>query len=379
MLIRTLGALVHIRPDATLTTDQVRGIERAWSRTIVEDPGHDAPVITAGLASRGSLADVTGSTLDELMTRLTQRVTLTAIEQRRGDLVMLHAAGLADPATGRTIALVAPSGTGKTTAARTLGHRLGYVSDETVGITADHRVEPHAKPLSIRPDVPGESNQVCADDLALLVPPEHLTIVALAVLVRDPAATSATAEPLGLTELLELVIPQVSYLPELPHGLLRVLELVAHCGGAWRLTYGEAVDLAPIVHRLLTDSAPTPSPWSRVAADTNVRSPAPGTMSVRRVRSCDAVTDGTSTVVLHGRQVVELQGVAPPIWEAAADWTSADSLVPVLTELFGAPPGDSAEPFVRRAVDDLSARGLLETAWTPRSTLLSALRPCPDT
>jgi hypothetical protein len=152
-----------------------------------------------------------------------------------------------------------------------------------------------------------------------------------------------------------------------------VLDLVAHCGGGWRLTYAEATDLWPLVRQLLADCEPAPHAWSRVGDDRNVGAPVPGTVSVRRLRSLDAVTDGASTIVLHGRQVVQLQGIAPAIWDATADWTSVDGLVPVLTEIFGAPPGESALSLVRGAVDELVALGLLETTWTPRWALLSAL------
>ena len=48
-------------------------------------------------------------------------------------VLMLHAAGLADPATGATAVFVAPGNTGKTTLCRTLGPVRTYVSDETVG------------------------------------------------------------------------------------------------------------------------------------------------------------------------------------------------------------------------------------------------------
>ena len=57
----------------------------------------------------------------------------------------LHAAGLADR-DGRALALVAASGTGKTTAARTLGGTLGYLSDETVSSAADSTSFPTPSP-----------------------------------------------------------------------------------------------------------------------------------------------------------------------------------------------------------------------------------------
>ena len=49
---------------------------------------------------------------------------------------MLHACGVADP-EGAVIALVAKSGTGKTTASSQLARTFGYITDETVAIRAD--------------------------------------------------------------------------------------------------------------------------------------------------------------------------------------------------------------------------------------------------
>ena len=79
---------------------------------------------------------------------LAARRLASAIDQRAGEVIMLHAAGLALP-DGRVVAFVAPSGTGKTTLSRTLGKAFGYVSDETVVINFDGTVTPYPKPLSV--------------------------------------------------------------------------------------------------------------------------------------------------------------------------------------------------------------------------------------
>ena len=72
------------------------------------------------------------------------------------------------------LALVGPSGTGKTTATRLLATRLGYVSDETVSIDPDGTVAPHPKPLSVvaRPTAGrGDKQQLSPDDLGLAARP----------------------------------------------------------------------------------------------------------------------------------------------------------------------------------------------------------------
>ena len=74
---------------------------------------------------------------------LTTQVTVAGLQATAGVRLNLHAGGLADD-RGRVLALVGPSGTGKTTATRTLAGRLGYLSDETVSMDAGGRVFPHA-------------------------------------------------------------------------------------------------------------------------------------------------------------------------------------------------------------------------------------------
>ena len=69
-----------------------------------------------------------------------------------GERINLHAGGVADERR-RVLALVGPSGTGKTTATLALARRLGYVSDETVSIDPagrSHRTRSRSRWWSIR-------------------------------------------------------------------------------------------------------------------------------------------------------------------------------------------------------------------------------------
>lgn len=81
----------------------------------------------------------------------TSRATVASLEARAGELLMFHAAGLS-ASDGRVVALVGPSGTGKSTAARTLCRDdFGYVTDETVAVDDAQRVLPFPKPIAVIP------------------------------------------------------------------------------------------------------------------------------------------------------------------------------------------------------------------------------------
>jgi hypothetical protein len=192
--------------------------------------------------------DVDG--LDRLLERLGQDLCLWGIHDRRGDLLMLHACGVSDPATGATVGLVGPSGMGKSTAAALLGRRWGYVSDELLAIDVDLTVVPFPKPLSIV--VPGRAvkDQVRAADLGLLVAPPAPHLVGLLLLDRRPEPGVAV-EALATVDALALLTPQVSYLAHLPRPLHRVAETLHRVGGLRRVTYHQTEDLQPVVADLL--------------------------------------------------------------------------------------------------------------------------------
>src|SRR4051794_21543545 len=129
----TLGVPVRLRcwgDDPDLVADHVR---RAWSAALAPSAGREPSVvldvvvttddvIRSTATGSGAVADRAISTVLHV---LSSRVTLAAIEQQAGRLWMLHGAALADPQSGASVALVAPSGTGKSTASRTLGRRFG--------------------------------------------------------------------------------------------------------------------------------------------------------------------------------------------------------------------------------------------------------------
>ncbi|QIK75229.1 hypothetical protein [Nocardioides piscis] len=168
--------------------------------------------------------------------------------------MMLHAAALADPVTGATAVLVAPSGTGKTTASTVLGRHLAYLTDETAGLTFDGAVLPYRKPLSII-----ESGHLKAQrspsDLGLVTSVQNCHLVALLVIERRPAHEG---EPLVLeletVDALAALAPEASSLSRLDRPLQRLVTLIRHAGGVRHVTYSEAATLAPVIQALLERS-----------------------------------------------------------------------------------------------------------------------------
>ena len=217
-------------------------VVQAWRDAITDDPPTTDAVPAEG--------DDIGSALHHL----SPAVTTTAIDARAGDLVMLHAAALADPASGSTAVLVAASGTGKTTASMTLGKRFAYLSDETAAITRDGVVLPYRKPLSIIESSPLKT-QVAPSQLGMLTTERECRLGALLVIDRDAAhAGPPRVEPLETVDAIAAIAPQSSYLPSMDQPLHRIAELAHLVGGAHRVTYAEATDLEDVLVRLLKAS-----------------------------------------------------------------------------------------------------------------------------
>lgn len=214
-----------------------------WSRAVTADGAATAAEDAVVVAAPGGI-DV-ASALHQLSTT----VTLAAIEAAAGRLWMLHAAGLSDPTSGAAVALVAPSGTGKSTAARTLGRHLGYLSDETVGVTPEGVVLPHAKPVSIvQPHA--VKQQISPDDAGLRATPADAALQAVVLLDRDGSATP-WLEPVRTAAALPVLAEQTSYLTRLPQPLSLMADVLARTAGVQRLHYRDIADTLPLVQGLV--------------------------------------------------------------------------------------------------------------------------------
>lgn len=369
ILVSALGALVRIRLDYSK-----QGFEAARFRKFNE------PWLDAAPGNDGEAAAV-GRSLTELLwpfpdddglagsvAELATRTTLAAIEAERGNLLMLHAAGIAD-ASGKVAAFIGPSGRGKTTLARVLGAAYGYVTDETVGIGADGTVHPYRKPLSLVR--PGEryKEQVSPSRLGLKdLPAEQLRLGALVLLSRvEDLGADPVISPLGLCGALAAIVPEVSYLADLHQPLQSIARLVDRCGSFKLLTYKDAGQVLPLVPELLAQGGP--EAWKVVlppSALEGVRSVLTGEAFVPAV-VVDAVEAGGQTAILDTNRTVHvLDGVGPVVWRSLCDGCDFAELLREVEQAFGAPPEQPLEEAVLGILGALADAGLLVRLPVPQ-------------
>lgn len=263
MRLVALGTTVEVRVSGGRADSALAEIERVWQLCMAPADGRPAAKVRVvhdeGIPSLTDVGKgvVEGSSLPDLMQMLTQAVTRAAIDAQAGRLVMLHAAGIQDPRTGATVALVGPGGTGKTTLIRTLCPGLGYITDETVAITDDNTVLPYPKPLSVRrePSSPWKDE---TDPLhfGAFAPSKPATLVGIVILDRrDGYPGLPTVEPVDTLDAIAALTPETSHLPEMEKPLQRMAALCDSVGGVIRVTYAEAADLASLLDTWLEANA----------------------------------------------------------------------------------------------------------------------------
>jgi len=325
-----------------------------WDRALV-DPGADGdpPPFVVRRTQEGWV-EVDGraqQTDDPDVPYLVSRsLTIASIRRRSGSCVMLHAAGLATD-DGGTVALVAGSGTGKTTAGRLLGRSLGYVSDETVTVEHDLTVRAYPKPLSIivDPAVPTSKHERSPDDLGLRRAGPTLRLSAVAVLERRDDAGEPTLEPIGLVEAMGVVLPQSSALPSLDRPLDRLARVLATGHGPYRLSYRDIDDCVDLVSGLAhaPDDGPSPDDvtwtWFDGTGHEGEATPVPEdfgpSTKVRRNRFRDAIASDGVVLVMRDWTPVTLPGLAATIWLATQEPCTVADLVTAATVQLGPHPG----------------------------------------
>lgn len=346
--VLALGVPIDV---AGLSSAEAAEFSAAWSRCLAA-PGSQAAATVH--RNPGDFARANES--------LTSAITLAAIDQLAGHRMMFHACGLADPVSGATIAFIAPSGTGKTTVARTLGPGLGYVSDETIAVDAELRIVPYPKPLSVKQPAAGVPKLQEGPEQHLLgATPAAPRLAAIAILSRSAGETEATLEdvPLGAA-ILELT-PQLSALARLDRGLVQLCRMVEACGGLKRIRYSEARDISALLPQLAGKAAGMAQgqDWLALPTTPQAGSAARGT-GLRRATVQDAVEAGGTVFLLANSQVVELGPLGGLIWELSGDWISREALLAEVVAVVG--PHPSADSLLDAALAELSSRGLLETA-----------------
>lgn len=259
--LEALEVPIDVKCSGEGGTALARSLAQAWSRCGRADGSGELEihiVIDHREANReeaNRAGRMAFSTVAEALHALSSLITVHAINARAGELVMIHAAGIALP-DGRVVAFAAPSGTGKTTLSNALGKAFGYVTDETLAVRRDGSVLPYPKPLSVVQPGSGMKAQVSPDEAGLKVPPAELRLAAVVLLnrVRDEQvdARATVAELLdGLVEL----APQVSYLSRLDSPLRTLANLVQSVGGVQIVTYSQVDDLSDLVPGLVGRAA----------------------------------------------------------------------------------------------------------------------------
>ena len=354
--IAAIGASIEIDVSRR-GGDFVARTRDAWADALHAGDG----VPDAVVSDRPDLDD------DAALAMLSTDVTLAALAERRGlPLWMLHAAGLADGA-GNVVVLSAPSGTGKTTAARHLSRRLAYVSDETVAITAAGAVVPYRKPLSvIEPDAPHKTQVAPSSLHGQHHLPEVLRVAKIVVLDRRPDGPEVPEiEALDLGAALEVLAPQTSYLSDMSAPLRLIADLLAATGGAVQVSYREVETLDAVIDAFLAaeqfSADPPTAPTHAVSEEPSEG----GDEGYERTPVVDTLDlgDGRLAVLRRseaGSRLHILDGIGPVVWATASGRTIGE-ITDQVVAAHGSPEGADPQTLVSAAVAQLTADDLLRS------------------
>lgn len=224
-------------------------LEAAWSRclkpiTADEDALETDPVD----ADLSPAEDDDEHALDRLLQTLTQRVTTSKIRAQAGNLFMVHAGAVANPRTGDAVAFVAPGGTGKTTLTLRLASRFGYLTDETVGVRPNLRIQPYPKPLSLRREDARPKQELSPDACSLVRAPAEPRLRRLVLLSRS---TTHDGEPrletLSEFQAIAALAPETSSLAALPRPLHGLADMLGGLEPTVRLKYRDAETVVDLI------------------------------------------------------------------------------------------------------------------------------------
>ncbi|HET7277774.1 MAG TPA: hypothetical protein VFJ22_06830 [Dermatophilaceae bacterium] len=365
LVVQILGTIFSLHVAGPELRDRL-GDE--WSRCVAAPK--DGDVVTDLTINEGPTIDVTAYSV-------ASRLTGLGIRGRRGRSIMLHAAGLADHA-GRVLALVAPSGRGKTTAAVSLATRgLGYVTDETVAIDPDGSVVPYPKPVAFVDEASptGPKMQHSPDALGMGVAPPNLRLSRLLLINRQPGLSGAPRiERRQLVDGLLDVIRQTSSLARLSRPLQTLCAIVDSCDGIHELTYAEIDETVPLLTDFLSAERldeDTPE-WAAVLDEGVDPDDMRWALLDRRIRRrplTDAIQSGDEVLLMVADTPIRLSGIGLTIWEACRAAATPEEVLAAVVDVHG--EHAEADRLTRQALDELSAAGVL--AWGAPCSLADIL------
>ena len=361
--LNILGSVLAVPTDGA-TRERLAA---QWSRCLADDA--ETPV--------AQVDPVENADEDRHDYALASALTRAGIAQQAGRTLMLHACGVSDLETGRVAVLVAPSGTGKTTAAHRLcATRFGYVSDETIAIDESRTIEPYPKPLSVvlDPQDPYHKSQHSPDELTLQQTPRHPVASLLVLLERDDGrAGEPWCETVPLLDAMLALIPHTSALPALDEPLLVLARHITAMGGVMRLHYRDIEDCADLLQCALDRSAPLEADWSHLPPGASDRPmpyadlpdyrtdvPVGSASVVERAPYTDAVATEDEVLVLVGQAPLRLTGLGATIWVSSSRPASTSTLVETCIAEHGDHP--QARELVEQAVGALLGHGVLRPA-----------------
>jgi hypothetical protein len=370
--VTALGTQVNVEVAGgnagSIADDLLRAWSRCDARRVDDAQGRtvrvlvdDDPAVIDDAAAHGAIAGPSGPVVGD---QVALAVTLQAMEANGGDLLMLRAAAVADPETGRCVVLVGPAGSGRSTAARTLARHFGYVTDDTVAFTTALDLVAYSKPL-VSTDEPGLGLQ-SPDDLGLREAPGDLRPAAVLLLERHSEGfVPPVLTELPTAEAIAHLSGNASYLRSLDKPLHRLAALVEEVGAVHRVDYREADDLVAVTQQLFNHPPVRDVEAEPAAEPTVVELLGPDTADsgerVRRREFVDFhVSDGIGCVML-GESVVALSFLATRILTLLGEGSATlDQLAEALLVEFGEPESGDARSLVQTHVDDLVEVGVLD-------------------
>lgn len=374
--LEILGTQFAVRWGSAVTWQQRASMSSAWARCgsvrepqlppVPREPTSGKPftasVTCTSVKHDGGTFHLEAASFEALGENLTSRLTVAAILANAGELTMLHACGVADPDTGAVVALVAKSGTGKTTASAVLARTYGYVTDETVAIDWDGSVLPYPKPLSVKQGAGLPKRQIGPDELELQKTPAQPFIQSIVLLdrVQGGGRMEPVLERVPLADAVLALIPESSSQGEIEVPLQSLCHLIESVGGVWQVTYSEAEDLPSVLEPLFTTQSrpPVDGPpvWEARATGEDSAPIREGT--IQRAVAKDAVAIGGDLLVMLDDEIVRLSGIGPAIWEASETPMPLDKLIEEIGEVHGTPDGYRSA--VAHAVEQLTAKSVLQ-------------------